>query len=817
MIYLLQSFRLKGEINMKKGKYMGRSILMLASLLLTSCGGNGYETYPVTGPYLEGKTAKSLYKAYLGSAPTTLNPTKSQSAQDAMHIANAYSTLVMNDSYGILRHALATKASRSDDNKTFTFTVRDDVPWVKADGSIYQYKGVDQYVCADDFVTTAKIILDYNTQSEIYYMYTLFISNAWEYYCYTLMTKNMQEKKAGYTDLKGNYAKQAQKLTELIKEYSGNDPEEPITKDDITSILKFERVGVKANGNTITYTLKNTSQFFPTVLTYCPYMPVNANFYKEAGGSNTYGTTVDKTLFCGPYRITEFKANSVKYEKNDKYFDADNVHLKNVEYTVVDSSITNKDMREAFDKDEVDGFSLSAKDEIGWKQYIKGEDGTGTIQDPASDLVNSRELDDVDYTYHYSLNINRSTDEASYSSCTYWNELGITSDEDKVKTIENTNLAMKIKEFRKLVLNAFDITIYNSQFTSTDDENQYQMNTFTPRGYVFDEYGKDYIEYYYETYASKKGLSDSAEAKSLVGPQQISGVQYLEPSSENTEFLTKYPWLNLQTMREEAISAVTQARDNIGLSLPVVVDFFGTGGLSAESLDTEQKLVRSWNERANGCTLSSQRSEALGIPVCEGGKYPYFNMVYDKMTSSTTYDSASKNGYYSVSPSWGWIGDYADPLTYMHCYVTNGEMSKMSGNTDNFDSYSLVDGTLTKSDKYMLDDYNALVNEASEIYTSNHERYAKFAEAEYMLLNELYIIKPSYMSTQGWAASISRAAGYENPNAPYGLADHILSGMWVLTEVPTGDERKAARALQAQKKQEALEAVGNNTINPIFE
>ncbi len=817
MIYLLQSFRLKGEINMKKGKYMGRSILMLASLLLTSCGGNGYETYPVTGPYLEGKTAKSLYKAYLGSAPTTLNPTKSQSAQDAMHIANAYSTLVMNDSYGILRHALATKASRSDDNKTFTFTVRDDVPWVKADGSIYQYKGVDQYVCADDFVTTAKIILDYNTQSEIYYMYTLFISNAWEYYCYTLMTKNMQEKKAGYTDLKGNYAKQAQKLTELIKEYSGNDPEEPITKDDITSISKFERVGVKANGNTITYTLKNTSQFFPTVLTYCPYMPVNANFYKEAGGSNTYGTTVDKTLFCGPYRITEFKANSVKYEKNDKYFDADNVHLKNVEYTVVDSSITNKDMREAFDKDEVDGFSLSAKDEIGWKQYIKGEDGTGTIQDPASDLVNSRELDDVDYTYHYSLNINRSTDEASYSSCTYWNELGITSDEDKVKTIENTNLAMKIKEFRKLVLNAFDITIYNSQFTSTDDENQYQMNTFTPRGYVFDEYGKDYIEYYYETYASKKGLSDSAEAKSLVGPQQISGVQYLEPSSENTEFLTKYPWLNLQTMREEAISAVTQARDNIGLSLPVVVDFFGTGGLSAESLDTEQKLVRSWNERANGCTLSSQRSEALGIPVCEGGKYPYFNMVYDKMTSSTTYDSASKNGYYSVSPSWGWIGDYADPLTYMHCYVTNGEMSKMSGNTDNFDSYSLVDGTLTKSDKYMLDDYNALVNEASEIYTSNHERYAKFAEAEYMLLNELYIIKPSYMSTQGWAASISRAAGYENPNAPYGLADHILSGMWVLTEVPTGDERKAARALQAQKKQEALEAVGNNTINPIFE
>ncbi len=808
---------------MKNGKYIGQSIILLASLLLTSCGGSGYETYPVTGPYLTGKTAKSVYKAYLGSAPSTLNPTKSQSGEDVTHIANAYSTLIMNDSYGILRHALATKATRSDDNKVFTFTVRDDVPWVRSDGSIYQVKNVDQYVCAEDFVTTAKIILDYNTQSEIYYMYTLFISNAWEYYCYTLMTKNMQEKKAGYTDLKGNYAKQAQKLTELIKEYSGSEPEEPITKDDIPAISKFERVGVKAEGNTITYTLKNTSQFFPTVLTYCPYMPVNATFYKDAGGSSTYGTTVDKTLFCGPYRITEFKSNSVKYEKNDKYFDADNVHIKNIEYSVVDSSITNKDMREAFDKGEVDGFSLSAKDEIGWKQYVKGEDGTGTIENPSSDLVNSRELDDVDYTYHYSLNINRSTEEASYSNCTYWADLGITSDEDKVATIENTNKAIKIKEVRKLILNAFDINVYNSQFTSTDNPNQYQMNTFTPRGYVFDEYGKDYIEYYYETYASKKGLSNAEEAKSLVGPQQISGVQYLEPQTDNEEFLNKYPWLNLQTLRDEAKSAVTQAQSTLGLSLPVVVDFFGSGGLSAESLDMESKLVRSWNERANGCTLSEQRAQATGLSRCQDASgnllddYPYFKMVYDKMTSTTTYESASNNGYYTISPSWGWIGDYADPLTYMHCYVTNGEMSKMSGNTAEFDSYSLVDGTLTKSSKHLLEDYNALVNEASVIYTSNHERYAKFAEAEYMLLNELYLIKPSYMSTQGWAASISRAAGYENPNAPYGLADHILSGMWVLTDVPTGDERKAARALQAENKEEALAAVGNNTINPIFE
>ncbi len=823
-----QSFKdWKGKINMKKNKIMFGSMVLLGSLLLTSCGPSGGDddSYKVTGPYLTGKLAKTTYNAYLGSAPKTLNPSLSQSGEDVPHIANSSATLVLNDEFGILRHSLATSATRSDDYTTYSFTVRDDVPWVKYDGSIYSYKGKEQYVCADDFVTTAKIILDYNTQSQIYYMYTLFVSNAWEYYCYTMMMQFIAQQKPGYTNLKGNKAAQAAKLTELVKEYSGSDPEETILASDIDKIKNFERVGVKAEGNKITYTLKISAQFFPTVLTYCPYMPINSYFYNSDGGkANGYGTSIDKTLYCGPYRITKFSSNEVDYEKNDKYFDADKVHVNKVVYKVVDASTTSKDMREAFDRDDVDGFALSAKDDVGWNTYIKGPDGTGTIQDPYSDLVNSRELDDVDYTYHYSLDINRSTDKASYDYATYWNDLGIESDDDKVATIVNTNAALKIKEVRKLILNAFDISIYNSQFTNSDDPNQYQINTFTPRGYVYDENGTDYVDFYYSTYAEKKGLTGGKEeAKSLVGPQQISGVQYLTDDAENQEMLSKYSWLSLTTMRNEAISAIEQgAKDSdLNLTLPIVVDFFGSGGISADSLSMENKLVRSWNERANGCTLSEARSEATGLPLCGKsnlgeGHYPYFEMVHDKISNSANYETASNNGYYTVSPSWGWIGDYADPLTYMHTYVTNGEMCKMSGNTENFPSYSLVNGTLTKSSKHMLEDYNNLVNEASEIHNSNYERYTKFAEAEYMLLNELYLIKPSYMSTQGWSASISRAAGYENPNAAYGIADHSLVGIWVLKEVPTGAERKEARALQAQNKEAALAAVNNNTIEAIF-
>ena len=84
-------------------KHLGLTLTMLSALVLTSCQKNNIETFPVTGPYMTGKDAKAVYNAYLGSAPTTLNPIASQNAQNVRHLANLIGTLVMNDNYGIQR------------------------------------------------------------------------------------------------------------------------------------------------------------------------------------------------------------------------------------------------------------------------------------------------------------------------------------------------------------------------------------------------------------------------------------------------------------------------------------------------------------------------------------------------------------------------------------------------------------------------------------------------------------------------------------------------------------------------------------------
>ena len=820
-------------------------MLMVGTLLLTSCGKKKDDDYYVTGEYMTGKKAKHDYNAYLGSAPTTLNPTLSQSGENVTHLANLIGTLVMNDNYGILRKELAKSAWHSTDYKKFEFEVRDDVPWVKSDGSIYNYAGEDQYVKAEDFVETAKQILDFKNESEIYYMYTLFIDGAWEYYCYTDMAQRIAKNEPGYESLKGNYPAQAAKLMEMIKDASGEVPD-TILGTDIPKIQRFERVGVKANGNKVTYTLNKAAQFFPTMLTYCPFMPTNANFYKEKGKAK-YGTTVEDTIYCGPFVLTEFSANSVKYVKNEKYFRNSEVHVDRVNYTVVDASTSYKDMREAFDRGDVDGFSLSTKDSTGWEMYITGPDHTGTLEHPYSDLVNSRQLDDITYTYHFSLDANRpaeESDKATYEKATYWKEdlkeyhiakyggeTFTTAQQSAV--IKNTNAALKIEEVRALVLDGFDFEVYNEQF-ELEDNNQYQINTFTPRGYVFDEAGKDYIDYYYEEFAEQRGLtgegysSPAEEAKALVGPQQYSGVNFVLEDASTADFLAKYPWLSLNKLRENAKTAVekyNEAYSDKKIDFPVIIDYLGSGGISPDSLSNERAVITSWNERANACTISGNPD----LPHCQVNSenvdyYPYFMMVDNKLSESSAYDSAAKNGYYSVG-GWGWVGDYADPLTYMHTYVTNGEMSKMAGNTVPLANYRLNGdksaitnaGTIFGGVGDDLSGYNKDVADAADIQTNNADRFDAFSKCEYDLLNNIHYIKPTHMPSQGWAASVSRACGYENPSAPYGLADHSLIGIWVLVDVPTGAERQECRDKQARYKEAELAKYGNNTIVAIYE
>ena len=781
-----------------------KTTLVLAALTLvaalSSCDGGESEVVSVTGPYFTGYEAKTTYNAYLGTTIDTLNTAQSQSASDVMHIANFVDGLLMNNEFGILERQLASSARVDDQYRNFYFTIKENVPWFTYDGREYvaknnQGKEEKQYVVADDFVNTAQIILNYSNQSKIAYMVTLFIDGAWEYFCYTYMNYLIGERNTSYAGI--NWASlrnlsndsRADALEFLIAHESGMDPNEIpiILGEDLAAIANFSRVGIIAESKyEIHYRLNQTALFFPTLLTYAPFYPINRAFFAQQRFSK-FGTSKETILYNGPFLCSEWTDTKVQYKRNDKYYKVDDVHIKTVNYIVAASDTRYSDMRESFENGVIDGFTIAPEDSLGWAKYITGgtpeSPGSGTVENPFSPLVNSRELDLIDFTYHFTLNIERPTDPDVQPNTIFYEGSGAPFADPEAEII-NTNRALKIKEVRRLILDGIDFEYYNVQNeASAIDIHQYQLNTFTPPKYVFDENDKDYIEYYYEEYARQKGLDDAAAAKALIGPQTIEGVNYSDEEA-----------LQMRLDAEIAVQQYNELNPTATIKLPIFVENAGLAGVSPSQTYYENNWINNFNNRINAGLQKG--SEFVKI----------INNI--RATSSEVFSANSSGGYYTIS-SWGWIGDYADPLTYLHTYVTNGDMSQYTGTKLPLDNYFLDEsGNLHHHPNGLLAEYDELVDEASEINSSNALRYEAFAKAEYELINNVYLIKPHSMNSQGWAMSVSRAVGYQNPTASYGLATYRLTGMWVLTEPPTGDDRKEAREVQAIAKAAALEEFG---------
>ncbi len=89
-------------------------------------------------------------------------------------------------------------------------------------------------------------------------------------------------------------------------------------------------LGVKAvDDNTVEYTLESPNSEFLYYIAYRAGYPCRQDVIDKA--TSTYGTNVDEMVFNGPFKVTSWvKENSVTLEKNDKYWDAENVKLNTV-------------------------------------------------------------------------------------------------------------------------------------------------------------------------------------------------------------------------------------------------------------------------------------------------------------------------------------------------------------------------------------------------------------------------------------------------------------------------------------------------------
>ncbi len=271
----------------------------------------------ITPAAAEGVTYRTLYAGEV----TSLNYLTTATANEFALAANVIDTLVEYNKYGEVQPSLALSWDYDPAALTYTFKLREDATWVKADGTVYAN------VTANDFVSAAKYILDAKNASSTANIFYSVIAGAEAYY---LGTSTPEEGQEPYP------------------------------------VMDFETVGVKAlDDYTLQYTLVEPVPYFLSMLTYVCFMPVNGDFLAEKGADFGVATSNENLLYCGAYYLETFEPQTLRvYAKNPHNWDAANVFIERIEqkYNKEASTIS----PEMFQRGEVDDASITSTIAAQW-------------------------------------------------------------------------------------------------------------------------------------------------------------------------------------------------------------------------------------------------------------------------------------------------------------------------------------------------------------------------------------------------------------------------------------------------------------------
>lgn len=115
-----------------------------------------------------------------------------------------------------------------------------------------------------------------------------------------------------------------------------------------------DELGIKAiDDKTLEITLAGPSPLLKYSLAFTAFFPVNQEYVESVG--DDYGTEYDKTLYNGPFVLTDWKhGQGWQYKKNPDYRDADNVKLEEINVSVVKEESTAVNLFESGELEQIE-------------------------------------------------------------------------------------------------------------------------------------------------------------------------------------------------------------------------------------------------------------------------------------------------------------------------------------------------------------------------------------------------------------------------------------------------------------------------------
>lgn len=543
---------------------------------------------------------------------TTLDYVYNNKSSNGDYVNNFVEGLLTQDNHGKLVPGMASEWSCNDDASEWYFTIRDDAVWSTSAGEEYDA------VTAEDFVTGLKHAVD--SKSETLGLVADLIVG--------------------------------------LREYSNGTG-------------KWEDVGIKADGNQLTYTLTGPCGYFDGMTTYTILWPINAEFL-ESKGSDFGAVEPDSILYNGCYILSSLvPAQEVRFDANPNYYDAKNVFVQHVVVTYSDG------------KDPAQNFNM----------FVNGEVTSTTVNQSLPEVVaKAAEL--------YPDNQYKSmTTATSYWGAFNWDRqmyalyndpsVSTTSKTDAQKA--DTKAAILNADFRRAVYAAYSAHAVEAITLGEEHADGLIRNTLVP--YTFQTtsdgrtYGSIVEKYAAELVADYEGidLNDGHDA-----------------------------WYNPELAKTFAERAKEELGDSVS-EWPIHIDV--------------PVYAASENQKNMQLAMKKSIEDAIGeyvvidLQFLEGNSSVYYSSFYNQPTG--------EDNSIDLVFGAGWGPDYGDPLTYLHCFdVHDGDMLNYSG--INIESQGQSEEQKAVLETLGLMEVQEIVDQATAV--TGDERIELFAKAEAMLL-----------------------------------------------------------------------------------
>lgn len=543
---------------------------------------------------------------------TTLDYVYNNKSSNGDYVNNFVEGLLTQDNHGKLVPGMASEWSCNDDASEWYFTIRDDAVWSTSAGEEYDA------VTAEDFVTGLKHAVD--SKSETLGLVADLIVG--------------------------------------LREYS-----------DGTG--KWEDVGIKADGNQLTYTLTGPCGYFDGMTTYTILWPINAEFL-ESKGSDFGAVEPDSILYNGCYILSSLvPAQEVRFDANPNYYDAKNVFVQHVVVTYSDG------------KDPAQNFNM----------FVNGEVTSTTVNQSLPEVVaKAAEL--------YPDNQYKSmTTATSYWGAFNWDrQMYALYNDPSVSTTSKTDAqkadakaAILNADFRRAVYAAYSAHAVEAITLGEEHADGVIRNTLVP--YTFQTtsdgrtYGSIVEKYAAELVADYEGidLNDGHDA-----------------------------WYNPELAKTFAERAKEELGDSVS-EWPIHIDV--PVYAASENQKNMQLAMKKSIEDAIGDYV------VIDLQFLEGNSSVYYSSFYNQPTG--------EDNSIDLVFGAGWGPDYGDPLTYLHCFdVHDGDMLNYSG--INIESQGQSEEQKAVLETLGLNEVQEIVDQATA--ATGDERIELFAKAEAMLL-----------------------------------------------------------------------------------